>query len=422
MPIFQYTALSPNGKTSKGIIDADTPRDARLKLRANKVHVTDMKEIKDRAKGKNTKVAKAGGGTAVAKKPLIDFSNIRLEKRVKVSDLATFTRQFATLLKSGIQLAESLNALVEQCTDRDMEKVLRNVKEDITGGGSLAESLARHPRYFNDLYVNMVRAGEASGNLDAVLTRIANYMQKQASLRGKISAAVTYPIVMVVVGTAVVIFLMSYVVPRITSILTQRNQELPLVTEILIAVSDFFKDYWVIALVALVGLGFFMKGVLATEKGRLKWDTYILKIPIFGPLFSKQAISRFAVTFSTLLKSGLPALDALKIVAMVVNNARLTQVIQDIHGRIVEGADIATPIKRSKVFPPMIGYMVSVGEQSGQLEEILDRISESYEEEIDLSIQRLTALIEPVIIIILAIVVGFIIAAVLLPLLDFSNL
>ncbi len=311
---------------------------------------------------------------------------------------------------------------MEQATDRDMEKMLRNVKEDITGGSSLAEALARHPRYFNDLYVNMVRAGEASGNLDEVLARIANYIQKQASTRGKVAAAVTYPIVMVTVGTAVVIFLMSYVVPKITTILEQRRQPKPMITEMLITISNFFRDYWVVLLVGFIGALFVIKGIIATERGRLKYDTWLLKLPIFGPLFSKQAISRFAITFSTLLRSGLPALDSLKIVALVVNNARLKQVIQDIHGRIVEGADIATPIKRSKVFPPMIGYMVAVGEQSGQLEEILDRISESYEEEIDLTIQRLTSLIEPVIIIGLAVVVGFIIAAVMLPLLDFSNI
>jgi general secretion pathway protein F len=268
----------------------------------------------------------------------------------------------------------------------------------------------------------MVRAGEASGNLDAVLTRIADYLQKQASLRGKIAAAVTYPIVMVVVGTAVVIFLMSYVVPKITSILLQRNRPLPWVTEVLMGISGFFRDYWWMGLIGVAGLLFILKGIMATDRGRLRFDTLLLKLPIFGTLFSKQAISRFAITFSTLLRSGLPALDSLKIVALVVNNARLTQVINDIHSRIIEGADIATPIKKSKLFPPMIGYMVAVGEQSGQLEDILDRIFESYEEEIDLTIQRLTSLIEPVIIIFLAVVVGFIVASVLLPLLDFSNI
>ena len=181
------------------------------------------------------------------------------------------------------------------------------------------------------------------------------------------------------------------------------------------------QNFWWLTIVGVGAVFFIIKAMLATEAGRLRFDTFILKVPLFGNLFSKQAISRFAMTFSTLLKSGLPALDALKIVSLVVNNARLTQVINDIHARIIEGADIATPIKKSKVFPPMIGYMVSVGEQSGQLEDVLDRISESYEEELDHAIQRMTSMIEPIIIIVLAVVVGFIIAAVLLPLLDFEG-
>jgi len=341
---------------------------------------------------------------------------------VTARDLAVFTRQFSTLLKSGIQLADALKALVEQCVDRNMEQVLRAIKEEITAGNNLAEAMAKHPRYFNDLYVNMVRAGEASGHLDVVLVRVADYLQKQASLKGKIISAITYPIIMVVVGLAVVIFLMTFVVPKITRILTDRGQPLPWMTEVLMVISDLTKSYWFLILIAL-GVGLIgLKAALATEGGRLKWDSMLLRIPIFGSLFAKQAISRFALTFSTLLKSGLPALDSLKIVSLIVNNARLTTVINDIHTRIIEGADIATPIRRSKVFPPMVGYMVSVGEQSGQLEDILDRIAESYEEELDLTIQRLTAMIEPVIIVLLAVVVGFIIAAVLLPLLDFSSM
>lgn len=411
MPVYQYTALTPTGKTKKGMIDANTARDARVKLRADDVHVTNIKEIERKAQKKSKE-----------KKKLVDFKNVRFERNVSVRELASFSRQFSTLLKSGIQLADALTALVEQCSDKTLETVLRNVKEDITSGTNLAEALARHPRYFNDLYVNMVRAGEASGNLDVVLTRIADYLQKQASLRGKVSAAVTYPLVMVVVGTAVVVFLMSYVVPKITTILKQRDKELPLITEILMVISDVFRDYWVLIVIAVGGALFLGKAIIATERGRLKFDSLMLRLPFFGVLFTKQAVSRFSITFSTLLKSGLPALDSLKIVALVVNNSRLTQVINDIHGRIIEGADIATPIKRSKVFPPMIGYMVAVGEQSGQLEEILDRIAESYEEEIDLTIQRMTSLIEPIIIIFLAVIVGFIIAAVLFPLLDFANI
>ena len=425
MPIFEYKALTSSGKTKKGIVDADTARDARSKLRSDHMHVTEMWEVADKKSKKDKSVSKKTRSLPAKKgKPggLLSKEIELFQPKISTRDLATFTRQFSTLLRSGIQLADALNALVEQCVDPHLERVLRNVKEEITSGNNLAEAMAKHPRFFSDLYVNMVRAGEASGHLDVVLTRIADYLQKQASLKGKVLAAITYPAIMVIVGMAVVIFLMSYVVPRITQILKDRGQPLPFITEILMTASDFTKAYWIYVLLAMVIGGFFLKSLIGTDAGRLKFDSLLLRLPIFGTLFSKQAISRFALTFSTLLKSGLPALDSLKIVALVVNNAKLTQVINNIHARIIEGADIATPIRKSKVFPPMVGYMVSVGEQSGQLEEILDRIAESYEEELDLTIQRLTSMIEPIIIILLAVVVGFIIAAVLLPLLDFSSM
>ena len=425
MPIFEYKALTSSGKTKKGIVDANTARDARSKLRNDHMHVTEMWEVADKKSRKDKSVSKKTRSlTAKKGKPggLLSMEIELFQPKISTRDLATFTRQFSTLLRSGIQLADALNALVEQCVDPGLERVLRNVKEEITSGNNLAEAMAKHPRFFSDLYVNMVRAGEASGHLDVVLTRIADYLQKQASLKGKVLAAITYPAIMVIVGLAVVIFLMSYVVPRITQILKDRGQPLPFITELLMTASDFTKAYWIYVLLAMVIGGFFLKSLIGTDAGRLKFDSLLLRLPIFGTLFSKQAISRFALTFSTLLKSGLPALDSLKIVALVVNNAKLTQVINNIHARIIEGADIATPIRKSKVFPPMVGYMVAVGEQSGQLEEILDRIAESYEEELDLTIQRLTSMIEPIIIILLAVVVGFIIAAVLLPLLDFSTM
>jgi general secretion pathway protein F len=427
MPVFEYRALTPAGREKKGIIDADTARDARGKLRLDHVHVTEIWEVATREKKREVKEGKQGkeakdGKQEVGPRRSLFSTQFEIKRRVKTRDLATFTRQFSTLLKSGIQLADALKALVEQCGDRSMEKVLRNVKEEITTGNNLAEALAKHPRYFSDLYVNMVRAGEASGNLDVVLTRIADYLQKQARLKSKVVSALTYPAIMVTVGLAVVIFLMAYVVPQITQVLLDRNQALPLVTQILIAISKFVKSFWWVIFIGLGAAFFFIKALLATDAARLRFDTFLLRAPAIGNLFSKQAISRFCLTFSTLLKSGLPALEALKIVALVVNNSRLTQVINDIHSRIMEGADIATPIKKSKVFPPMVGYMVTVGEQSGQLEEVLDRIAESYEEELDHAVQRITALIEPVIIILLAGVVLFIIAAVLLPLLNFQGI
>ena len=420
MPIFEYRALTGGGKSRKGIIDADTAREARSKLRSSHLHVTEMWESGGKAKKPTKKGSGAKGRGGKGKEG--GFQLPRLERRINLKDLSAFTRQFSTLLRSGIQQADAMKALVEQCEDKDFEKILRNIKEEITAGNSLAEAMARHPRCFSDLYVNMVRAGEASGNLDAVLVRVADYLQKQASLKGKVITALTYPCIMLIVGVAVVIFLMSYVVPKITTILTESGRPLPLPTQALMVISAIIQDWWMVIGVGIVIALFVFRGILATEQGRLKFDTILLRVPILGPLFSKSAISRFALTFSTLLKSGLPALESLKIVSLVVNNARMTQVINDIHGRIIEGADIATPIRKSPVFPPMVGYMVSVGEQSGQLEDILDRVAESYEEELDLTIQRLTAMIEPVIIIFLAVVVGFIIAAVLFPLLDFSNI
>ena len=418
MPIYEYRALTSTGKNRKGIVDADTARDARTQLRTDHLHVTDMWRVEDKHRRTSREKRKTSAGHL--EKPR--FQLPRLERRINTRDLATFTRQFSTLLRSGIQQADAMRAMVEQCVDRDFERVLRNIKEEITAGNNLAEAMAKHPRCFSDLYVNMVKAGEASGNLDLVLVRVADYLQKQASLKGKVAAAITYPCIMVVVGVTVVIFLMSYVVPKITDLLTQQGRPLPMITLIMMHISNFLQNFWWVILIGITAGFMLIKATLATEAGRLKFDSLLLRLPIFGQLFTKQAISRFAMTFSTLLKSGLPALEALKIVSLVVNNAKLTQVINDIHTRILEGADIATPIKRSRVFPPMVGYMIAVGEQSGQLEDILDRIAESYEEELDLTIQRLTAMIEPVIIIVLAVVVGCIIAAVLLPLLDFSNI
>jgi general secretion pathway protein F len=404
MPIFNYEAIDAKGRARKGTVDADTARDAREKLRRQEIRVTGMKRLDA-----------TGGVKKGERRPLL-----KLERRANPRELAILTRQFSTLLGSGIHLSEALNVLVEQIQDRRMEVIFRDLRERIVSGSGLADALSHHPGYFSDLYVNMVRAGEASGNLDEILSRLAEYLQKQASLRGKLTAAMTYPAVMVVVGFGVVVFLMSYVVPRITQILSKKGDALPAPTEILMTISSLFKQYWWMGLIGLVASMVFIRVTITTEKGRLWFDTAILRIPVVGTLFQKSAISRFTVTLSTLLKSGLPALDSLNIVSKVVNNALLSKVITQVAERILEGADIATPIRKSKMFPPMVGYMIAVGEQSGELENILDRISETYEEEIDLAIQRLTALVEPVIIVVLAAVVGFIILAVLLPLLQFD--
>jgi general secretion pathway protein F len=415
MPIYQYQAMTEAGRPKRGMIDADSAREARKKLRLERLYVTEMAVLDRKGRAGET-TTKAAGLKREIRLPAF------FERGLNVRDLALVTRQFAMLLRSGLPLSETLNAMVEQATSSLMERIFRDLREKIASGSPLAEALARHPKTFSNLYVNMVRAGEASGNLDTVLLRLADYLQRQASLRGKVSSALTYPVILIFLGTAVVIFLMSYVVPKITGILKQRNQVLPMPTEILMAVSDFFASFWWLLIVAAVGVFAAYRAVARTKKGRFTIDTYKLRIPLVGPILKKQAVARFTNTLSTLLKSGLPALDSLKIVAQVVNNTLLTKVIDEIHNRILEGTDIATPVKRSKVFPPGVGHMIAVGEESGELEEVLDRVTEAYEEEINLTIQRMTTLMEPLILIALASVVLMIILAVLLPLIQLQNL
>jgi general secretion pathway protein F len=307
--------------------------------------------------------------------------------------------------------------LINQASSRRFETVLRDVRERVTSGDSLADALSNHPRAFNALYVNMVRAGEASGHLDAVLGRVGEYLVRQNRLRNKVSSALLYPVIMITVGSLVVVVLMKFVVPRILALVSARGGVLPLPTRMLKATSDFFNDYWMLLVIAVFGIGFAYSTIYKSEKGRYAIDRIKLRLPIFGDLYRKQAISRFSVTLATLLRSGVPVLEALKIVQNVVDNAVMSEIIGDIHDRIVEGQDISTPLKKSKMFPPVVGHMIAVGEQSGQLEDILGQLSEAYDEEIDISTQRMTAILEPIMIICIAVVVAFIVLAIVLPML-----
>ena len=405
MPIYEYKAFNQDGQTATGIIDADTAKQARTMLRGKRLHVTDIKQVED-----------VGGEEKRRRMPAIFRKKHREE-------IGLITRQLATMLKAGIPLAQSLTALVEQASSQEIEETLRDIREKVTQGAGLAEALAFHPSYFSELYVNMVRAGEASGNLDVILSRLAEYNQKQARLVGKVKAAMTYPVVLLMFGGLVIFVLTTWVVPRILEVLktAKRDAVLPLPTKILQQASEFLQGWWWLVILLVIGTYWFYRFLLRDERYRLIRDKTMLRLPLFGDLVKKQAVSRFAVTFSTLLKSGIPALQALSIVKNILENRVLKQVVQEVHDRILEGADIATPMKQSGIFPPVVGYMVSIGEQSGQLEEILDRISESYDEEIDLAVQKLTSLMEPLLIILLAGGVGFIVVAILLPILEIGQ-
>ncbi|MFQ5843409.1 MAG: type II secretion system F family protein [Planctomycetota bacterium] len=413
MPIYEYKGFDPSGGSQAGIIDADTPREARARLRDRNVLVTDLTL---------SEVAEKTGEDA-GERPSRLRQALRFRRRLKgASALPVYTRQLATLVRSGIPLAQSLTALIEQVEHTPIEAIYRNVREQVVRGNSFADALAAHPRLFDDLYVNMVRAGEASGNLDEVLVRLADYRVRQQKIAGRIKTALIYPTIMLVIGAGVVMFLVNFVVPRLVTIAKARGQRLPWMTQVLDGTSRFLQGNLVWVLIVLLTISMIWRyGLLSRPQVRLWWDSTKLRLPVLGELFKKQIVSRFAVTMSTLLRSGVTVLDSLQIVKTVVSNRLMENVLGEVRTRILEGADISTPLKRSGVFPPVVGYMVAVGEQTGQLEEMLDRVAEAYEEEIESTTARALAVLEPAMIVLMAFVVGFIVIATMLPILETSS-
>jgi general secretion pathway protein F len=407
MPVFQYKGFDAGGAARAGILDAESPKEARLQLRSMHVHVTDLEPLSSLTVGNSRR-----------------FLPAFMQKRHR-DEIVLLTRQLGTMLRSGIPLASCLTALVEQAEHEDIEVVLRDVREKVTQGATFADALAHHPGYFEPLYVNMVKAGEAAGNLDVILARLADFMQKEARVRAKVKAALAYPVVMMIFGVLVVTVLMTFVVPRILSVLKkgpQKNAPLPVPTKILVTVSDFMGTYWYLIFGAVILAWLTFRVLMRSEEFQYKWDKFRLSAPVLGDLFRKSAVSRFCTTFSTLLKSGIPALQALTIVKGIVGNVVMARVVDEIHQKIVEGADISGPVKKSGVFPPVVGYMIAVGEQSGTLEEMLERVAEAYDSEVEITSQKVTSMIEPILIVCLSLVVGFIVVAILLPILQIGHL
>ncbi|HTF91278.1 MAG TPA: type II secretion system F family protein [Planctomycetota bacterium] len=417
MPIFEYKAYAPGGAVRTGVIDADTAREARTKLRREDILVSEIAEMRG---GRRTGAIKNKGGIVARLKHMRQESATPSGSNIEV--VAAATRQLGTLLGAGIPLTETLKAIIEQTEEKRAERMFREIRERVTQGTSLADALAEHPGWFSELYVNMVRAGQATGNLDIVFNRLADYMQKQRKLRRKIVSALTYPVMMIAIGMIVVSILMTVVVPKITSMLIDSGQTLPGPTRVLVAISNGFKNYWWVGLLALAAISFLIERIYRTSSGRLFIDTNLLRLPVVGDLLRKQAVARFTHTFSTLLQSGVPAVASLEITRNVVGNRVIADATGLIRTRILEGTDIATPLKATGVFPPTVGYMVSVGEQSGELEKMLDRIGAAYDEEIDVATERMTSILEPIMIVVLAVVVGYIVVSIVLPILKVGQI
>jgi general secretion pathway protein F len=406
VPIFEYKAIDGDNKVKKGIIDADTPRDARLKLKKERLFVTDILE---------------SGGKRKAALRIRGVTGVDAPNKQRNEQIAAVTRQMASLLQAGIPLAEALRMIIEQAPDKKIESAFRDIREKVTQGMPLGDAVLQHPGYFTDLYSNMVKAGESSGALDKVLVRLAGFLQAQTRLKNKVGAALIYPMVMACVGVLVVAILMTMVVPKVTQLLKGRGEELPLPTHLLITASDFLVNYWLLVMVGLIGLVLAFQLFVNSDKGRLAFDRFKLNLPVFGDLMRKQAMARFSITLSTLLRSGVPALQALQVTKAVLDNRVLQDALMNVHDRVLEGADLATPMKQTGVFPPTVAYMVGVGEQAGNLEEMLERVAATYDEEVDLATQKLTSMLEPIIIVVLAAIVGCIVIAIVMPLLQLQK-
>jgi general secretion pathway protein F len=332
------------------------------------------------------------------------------------------TRQLVTLVRAGIPLVDSITALVEQVEQPELVRVLSSVRENLKEGTSFSKSLGAHPKVFPPLYINMVAAGEASGMLEIVLERLADFMEAQSRLKGKLTAALAYPVAMGFFATGLVTFLMVVVVPQLTSIFDNLGQALPWYTRLLIFTSGVVTDYWWLLLAMIAGGTWLFLRWKATEEGHLKWDKFQLSMPLFGRLNLLAALARFTRTLATLLGSGVQLLPAMEIGRNVLENVRLESVITEAIGSIREGESIADPLKRSGAFPPMLTHMIAVGERSGQLEQMLENVSRAYEAEVETKLAAVTSLLEPVMIVVMGGAVDFIVISIMMPLMQMNNI
>ncbi|MFH0810306.1 MAG: type II secretion system inner membrane protein GspF [Pseudomonadota bacterium] len=410
MPFFDYRAYDASGRSLKGRIDAESARAAKGKLKAQGLYLTDLAE-------ETTAREEGGSGQGF----LAGLRGSRLFQRLGQAELSAAVRQFATLISAGLPLVGALNALMEQVDNPVLKRVLADVKGRVTEGVSLADALGRHPKVFPDLFCSMVAAGEASGALEVVLQRLADFMEDRVRLVNKVRATLAYPAFMVVIGSGVLFFMLTFVVPMITTVFEDTGQILPLPTRLLMAISAGLSRWWWLLLLAAVGAGLWLRRAVNQDSGRRVYDRLKLRLPLLGDLNRKLIVVRFARTLGTLLQSGIPLLKALDISKTVAGNMIFAAAIEAARATVGEGEDLATPLKRSGVFPPLVIHMVAAGEHSGQLEGMLFKVADSYENDVETTVTSLTSLLEPVMILVMAVVVGFMVLAILLPIFDMSS-
>ncbi len=408
MPIYEYSALNLKGKNVSDIIDADSISAARQKLRAANIYPISIKEVYERESKRESRLSE------ILTRPL--------HARVKPAELSMMTRQLATLLGAGFPLVSAIYTLVPQASSTAFKRILSQIKDAIEEGSSFADALAQYPDTFSDIYINMVKSGETSGTLELVLQRLADITERQQALTHRIRSAMAYPILMFIIGVIVLFVLLTYIVPSITSIFTDMGQTLPAPTRFLIASSEFLKTGWWLLLLGFVAMVIAFHRIKKTEAGRYRWDQAMLKLPGIGGLIRKLAVGRFARTLGTLLDNGVALLTALHIVKNVVGNRLVADTIEYAAVEVEKGNSLARALGASDIFPHISIQMVQVGEQSGELENMLGKVADIYESEVENTILSLTTLLEPAIILFMGVVVGFIVLSICLPIFEMNQL
>lgn len=406
MPVYEYSALDSRGKQTKGIIDADSPVSARNKLRNSQFFPITIKESSSRIKTQTT------GGTSLN----------TLLRRIRARELSTMTRQLATLMAAGIPLVASLELLITQEVNPLLKKILAQIKESVNEGNSLASSLSQHSRYFSQIYINMVTAGEASGSLDLVLERLADFSENQDALKGRVIAAMVYPVIMLFIGVLALLLLVTFVVPKFTVVFNEMEKALPLPTLIVIGASNFLKSYWWVLLLIIIAVVIIFRHVKRKEKFARMWDELKLKFPVFGSVIKRMIIARFGRTLGSLLTSGVTLINALEIVRNVVNNIPVAEIIDNAIEEIKEGKSLSDTLSKNKLIPPVVVQMIAVGEHSGELEKMLNKVADIYEREVESQVSAMTSMLEPFMLLGMAIIVGFIAFSILLPIMEMSQI
>jgi len=420
MPVFEYKGLNEAGKPVSGLKEADSPKTLRTVLRKDGVYLTAVLGQTDGA----ARPAKASRGAAAASAAALS-RNVDLRKlargRVTTDDIAITTRQMATLLGAGVTLVDSLSALVDQVEKERLKRILSDVKQRVNEGSSLADALQTHQKTFGPLYVNMIRAGEASGALEAVLLRLAEFTEGQAQLQQKIMGALLYPIILLVIGMGTLTFLMTFVIPQVTKLFDTMKQTLPFSTRLLIGTSDLVRNWWFLLFPGVIGGVIWFIWWSQSPKGKPIFDRRILKAPLIGNMIRLIVVARFTRTLATLLKSGVPLLSAMDIVKNVVTNAVLAEVVENVRNSVREGESIANPLKRSGEFPPLVHHMVAVGERSGQLEDMLVSVADTYEMQVNVRIQALVGLMGPLLIVGMGVAIGFVALSIITPIMQLNS-